>query len=302
MVRAEFPERSYEISYNTELSTGAGGSPFLFTPSQLLEKVIGFDGARDPDALHEVWRALNVPRPSGVVLTPHHWSGSPLGIPTREGLSGSVVSLILQFKRPEYMVGRLAAQWNLWGAPDFRFERDRQQHAVLKRLEVGLAGQAIVRYASPAFHTLDHLEAAQRSRTVIQQSGHVAPATLGSHTVWTYQTPGANGRGNPEGHPRRFEAFEEIFAAREVDELLAVSSAVAKVDAPEHHLQDLARVAAMREPVLRARVETWRGRLLAAGISRRLIAPLSEFATVQSLLHRVGASWWLVDGSQIDTA
>lgn len=99
----------------------------------------------------------------------------------------------------------------MWRRPFFRFRRAAAQHNVLRRLERNLLGQAVVRYAAPAFHELGELEEAQIRRRVIELSGHVSPVTLGSHRVWTYIGPGTHGRGNPDSKERPFEPFESLF-------------------------------------------------------------------------------------------
>ncbi|WP_336160108.1 hypothetical protein [Amycolatopsis sp. VC5-11] len=219
MVAATFEEKTYETAYNADLIAGAGGNWRVFSPGQVLEKVTGFDVAADPGPEHLIWRVLRVPRPRGLSLMPSHWASSRSGVPKARELPSMPLSLILQFKRPEYLYGSRAAQRRLWHGPYYRFSRSTEQHSVLKRLESKLADDAIVRYASPAFHTLGELEEAQMERKVIALSGHVAPSVFGRHRVWTYNAAGTYGRGNPAGRARPVEAFDDLFAS-----LIGVSS------------------------------------------------------------------------------
>jgi hypothetical protein len=300
---AEFAEKAFETSYFGELSRGVGGSPRLFSPSQVLEKLVGFDAAVDPSDQHAVWSVLNVPRPHGVSLLPEHWAGSPLGTPRESSLPRSPFSLILQYKRPEFLRGARAAQWRLWHSPYYRFTRDLTQHSVLKRLELNLGNEAIVRYASPAFHTLAQFELAQIRGTVISETGHVAPSVLANHKVWTYSEPGQNGRGNPDGPWHRFQPLNALFDYSERGpDVEATSQEVTLFDGLNQHLRAVAEVAADREPELRRSIALWRRGLESLGVPEALLSPLVDFVTVQSLLQRIGAGWFLADGNEVRPA
>ncbi|MBT2499223.1 hypothetical protein J7E25_08950 [Agromyces sp. ISL-38] len=211
------------------------------------------------------------------------------------------MSLILQFKRPEYMHGARASQWHLWRAPFYRFQRERLQQATLKRLEVTLAGRAVVRYAAPAFHTLGQLEAAQVSGSVISQSGHVAPSALAGHSVWTYKAGGTHGKRNPDGAAARFELLNSIFVSVQSKDDQAIDSYpgdIARVSTVVDHMRDLGSAAVVREPELRRRLVQWDAQLRRADVPEIVIRPLLHFAAVQSTLARIGATWWLLDANE----
>lgn len=126
---------------------------------------------------------------------------------------------------------------------------------------------AIVRYASPAFWTQGELEAAHSSRSVLQESGFVGPASFGRHQTWTYQVPRSYGRPNPSGQPVYFESIDDIVS------LLAgqgVAANPAALDLTPRrrlalHLAALGSAARYRRPRLRYRIEEWRRMLQADG-------------------------------------
>lgn len=292
--RYRFEEKSYEIAYCVELAAGINGTRALFSPGQVLEKLLGFDAASNPGRAHVLWRVLGLPRPPGVNLLPSWWAG---GIrPPRRSLPSYPVSVFLQFKRPEYRFGPNAAQYGLWNAPYYRFERSRHQHTVLLRLERNLRTQAVVRYAAPAFDTVAELEYAQLSGTVIQSSGHVGPSRLGIHKVWTYTQPGTNCIPNPNGKPLPFESFASI-----LDGIGSLGRNSGEIDlyrdneiaALLNHLRAVGTVCGHREPHIRAAVASWSQGLSRFEIEPTTIQALTDFATIQSLMRRTGCAWWL---------
>jgi hypothetical protein len=293
VVAATFEEKTYETAYNAELVASAGGNWRIFSPGQVLEKVTGFDVAADPDPEHLIWRVLRVPRPRGLSLIPSHWASSRSGMPEARELPSMPLSLILQFKRPEYLYGSRAAQWRLWRGPYYRFTRSRDQHSVLKRLESNLADSVVVRYASPAFHTLEALEEAQMKGDVIAKSGHVAPSVLGRHQVWTYNQAGTQGRGNPAGRVYRIEAFDDLFAS-----LLGVSGGggeIVRYEGMAEHVATLAAACRYRNRRLSGVVAEWVANLRRATVPLSLIPQLADYATVQTLTTSYGAGWWILD-------
>jgi hypothetical protein len=211
MPRAEFEEKEYEIVFAIELASGRYNRfGTIFSSGQVLEKIVGYDAAATPDEQSDIWRLLQLPRPPGVRLVPSMWN--PGINPLPHDLPHSPVSLILQYKRPEFLSGSQARQWRLWNQPYFRFARSTDQHTVLRRLERSLGSDAIVRYAAPAFWRRGELEAAQLGRRVLVRSGFVSPNTIGRHRVWTYVRPGIAGRANPPTRPRPFESIDDIVA------------------------------------------------------------------------------------------
>lgn len=296
MGTAAFEEKTYEVAYCIELAVGVGGQPQVYSPGQVLEKLLGFDAAGNPDPHHVIWAVLALPRPQGVQLVPPLWGASKAIQPAAAALPSYPISVFLQFKRPEYLQGPAAKQWKMWHHPYYRFRRSKEQQQVLSRLERRLGVQAVVRYAAPAFHTLGELEAAQMTGSVIAQSGHVPPARLQRHQWWTYDAPGNVGRGNPDGEPYVFERFDAL-----LDEALSRSAAgrevqpyqVEPLSALREHLRTTAAACREREPHLRRDVDSWARQLGTLDLDSQTVDSLRDFASVQSLMARTNGVWLL---------
>lgn len=297
MVLTDFAEKAYETAYNIELAKGVGGSPSVFAPSLVLEQITGFDAAADPGSDHPLWRVLRVPRPPGLVLVPPLWSGPRRAVVGASELPSLPVSLILQFKRPEYLKATQAKQWHMWQAPYYRFRRDRAQHVVLKRLETRVSSQAVIRYAAPAFHSIGDLEGAQLSASVINRSSHVSPATLGTHAVWTYNTAGTVGRGNPSGRYVDLESFSRFIMPYLVTETATSQFEVVRYSGLREHLASLGAACRERQPQLRRMLDQWTSALVQRDIPSDRLQPLVDYASILSLLTAQNASWWIFDGS-----
>lgn len=293
---AGFEEKTYEVAYCIELAVGVGGQPQVYSPGQVLEKLLGFDAAGNPDPHHVLWAVLALPRPQGVQLVPPLWGASKAVQPPIVALPSYPISVFLQFKRPEYLQGPAAKQWKMWNHPYYRFKRSKEQQQVLGRLERRLGVQAVVRYAAPAFHTLGELEAAQLAGTVITNSGHVPPALLQRHLWWTYDAPGHVGRPNPDGEPSVFERFDAVLG-----EALSLSASgrelqtyqAAPLAGLRDHLRSTAAACRDREPQLRRDVDSWARQLGTLDLDSRTAESLRDFASVQSLMARTNGAWWL---------
>jgi hypothetical protein len=299
MTRAQFEEKTYETAYTIELALGLGGNIAVFSPGQVLEKLLGFDAAANPDATHVLWSVLSLPRPPGVRLVPSLWGGAPISQPAFTALPSYPVSVFFQFKRPEFLNGPRAKQWHLWHGPYYRFARSVDQQRVLARLERRLGPQAVVRYAAPAFHTLGEFETAQVSGTVISRSGHVRPEVLRRHKVWTYDQPGAAGRGNPSGGRHLFENFQSLLESAIASpvrsgevEVFRGQEALSRL---RSHLSDVADACRQREPTLRDSVDQWSRQLRSLRLERDVARSLRDYASIQSLMSRHQTTWWLSD-------
>jgi hypothetical protein len=179
----EFEEKEYEIQMTIELACAPGGRRYLAPAGQYVEKLLGYDAAADPAGKDPVWMAIQVPRPAGVRLLPRMFAAEPSQRPAQLRLPSQPISLLLQFKRP-YRVVRRQSSSPPEGVPMpvFRVEVDADQQGVLRHLETRLAGQAVVRYATPAFHTISELEAARVRNQAVERSGYVAPSVIGVHS------------------------------------------------------------------------------------------------------------------------
>jgi hypothetical protein len=296
MGAAGFEEKTYEVAYCIELAVGVGGQPVVYSPGQVLEKLLGFDAASNPDPHHVIWAVLGLPRPHGVQLVPPLWGASKALQPAAATLPSYPISVFLQFKRPEYLQGPAAKQWRMWHHPYYRFKRTKEQQQVLGRLERRLGAQAVVRYAAPAFHTLGELEAAQITGSVISQSGHVPPARLRRHHWWTYDAPGNYGRPNPDGEPSMFERFDVL-----LEEALASSAAgrelqpypIEPLSGLREHLRSTAAACRDREPQLRRDVDSWARQLEALDLGSETVDSLRDFASIQTLMARANGTWWV---------
>jgi hypothetical protein len=291
MARPEFEEKEYEVAFAVELGQSM---TYVRSSGQVLEKVVGYDAATNPAAQHEVWRMLRLRRPPGIRLVVPLWA--PGKLPPQDRLPASAVSLLLQYKRPEFMVGPNASQWRLWGQPYYRFTRTGHQQRILVRLERHLGGRAMVRYAAAAFHLRGELEQHMIQSAVIRNSGFVEPRGLGSHSVWTYLGPGIVGRANPDGEPIRFETFEDLFTDHGEPTISRADLVENDEDRLDAHLALLGAVAREREPSLRIPIERWLRAAAAAEIqlSATTKRRIADIASITTLMHRIGGSWHLV--------
>lgn len=139
MGTAGFEEKTYEVAYCIELAVG--GEPQVYSPGQVLEKLLGFDAAGNPDPHHVIWAVLALPRPHGAQLVPSLWGASKAVQPAAAALPSYPISVFLQFKRPECLQGPAAKQWKMWHHPYYRFRRSKEQQQVLGRLERRLASK-----------------------------------------------------------------------------------------------------------------------------------------------------------------
>lgn len=296
MVWSEFEEKSYEIAAAIELSRGRAPFGRVFAPGQVLEGLLGFDSASSPNPRHPIWQVLNTPRPPGVRLVPGLWSIP--GAPSASQLPSSPVSLVLQYKRPEYLRGGRSAQWSAWRRPYFRITRTLQQQQVLARLERRLENDAIVSYAAPAFWTMAELEAGQLAGTVLRQSGFVRPTQLTGHSVWTYRLPGTDGFVNPRLERRHFQTVDEVAnRSFRLDFMEERRDLVIVQGTLRDHVRRIAIAADERAPTVRSLVNAWVVRLLEAGLDHDSAAVVRDVATISSVLARVGATWLVLDSA-----
>lgn len=300
-MKSQFSERAYEQAFSHELAArrAFGPSP-IFVPSQVLEEIVGFDAATHPTRRNRVWRILGVSRPPGV-----HLASVALDREVPEvRLPNRPLSLFLQYKVPDHMVGAAAAQWRLWGRPFYRFDCRGRQHQTLRRLERAIGREAVVRYAAPAFSRLSELERATYRGRVMVRSGFVSPLGLGRHKVWTYVEPGNSGRPNPSGRQRTFESVQDVVSGLN-DLASTVDTATGAIESTEgwrDHLRRLGEAARDREPLLRAAVAKWSERIALIDLDdyteprlpEVVVQDLRDFASVMSLASKLNASWVLV--------
>lgn len=291
MARAEFTEKEYELAFAIELASSRG---VVFGSGQVLEKIIGYDAAAHPEPDHVIWQILRVPRPRGLRLVQAMWL--PGHVPPRGDLPGQPVSLLLQYKRPDHLIGARAAQWPIWNGPYYRFTRTRHQHAILRRLQRRLGTQAVVRYAAPAFSRRAELEHRHIRRTVIEASGFVSPSRLGRHTTWTYKAPGIDGRPNPRGPATPFESFADLSAAVRGTIGRRMELVPFEKYPLSTHVAALGDAARYRNPRLREMVDGWLRLALRQDVpvDHETLMRVADVASVATLMDQLGGSWYVV--------
>lgn len=288
---AEFEEKEYELVCAQELRLGPSGA-VVWSSGQVLEHVLGYDAVTDPGDGHAIWQLLDLPRPPGLVLVHDLWPHGQRPDPDR--LPHQPISLMLQYKRPEWVRGARGAQWGLWHTPYFRFAVRRHQQQVLARLESQLAEQAVIRYACPALWQRGHFEAAVLAGRMLQASGFVSPQQLRGHAVWTFVDAGRDGRANPAGRRTPFESFDATLRRALGEGAPAASTSVVPADPLAGHLKLLGEAARLREPRLRAALEQWRGRIeKALDLPMGVVDQVVDLTAIVSLLERTGARWYL---------
>jgi hypothetical protein len=228
---ATFHERQYELAMNLELLSGGSGA--FFAPMQVVEEALGFDIALVPGEA-AIWQHLGI-------------AAGPPGAPTAvaygdantpaPGAPVFSASLFCQYKRPERMIGPTAGQRTARGVQDgglpyFRVFLDPNQHDVLLDLEQHVGQDAVVRYAAPCFHRIEHLWVRQATREVAGDSVFIAPSDAGNPpSCWTYDDAGT-----PIfcSEPRRGEPERR-------DDVLRVAARTARERGPERdqHLRAL---------------------------------------------------------------
>ncbi|AFE06570.1 hypothetical protein COCOR_05776 [Corallococcus coralloides DSM 2259] len=201
---AEFEEKEFEGPLNAQMGLGAP----MWSPGQVLEKVVGFDVALMVQGT-ALWaqQGFAVP-PQGAVILPAWW---PWGIAR---LAVKVrrpppfrLNLFLQYKRPEYLRGAQAGEWSKWKRSYYRFWIENHQQRALDACTKALGADGLVAYASPAFHSRVDLFRHVEART-LQANTHFAPASrLTGHGRYTYVdavTPGKAHSKVVEVEPLRF--------------------------------------------------------------------------------------------------
>jgi hypothetical protein len=273
----------------------SGDSPgYVFSAGQVLEKIVGYDGVAAPPPEHPVWSVLAVPRPPGVRLLPSLWS--PGRMPLVQQLPRAPVTLILQFKRPEYLYGASAAQWKYWQQPYFRFARSPRQQKVLLALERNIGADALVRYAAPALWQRRQLEASHLRRGVIRASGFVRPSQIVGHRYWTYSEPGLDGRPNPPTRPTRFETIDDLLG-RVGEPTERLTAQVVPTDALGQYVERVGAAAALvASRALRQSIQRWQREVAirAPEVRGPTVRRLVAMATLTSVVTQAGAIWVLL--------
>jgi len=195
VIPAEFAEKTYEWPLYNQLERA---NPFVYSPSQVLEKTVGFDAGLYV-ASNVLWQTLGYSaQPSGTLLGSLSWPLGPRN-PKKE-FPDVRLNLFLQAKRPVYYPRRPKALRSLGGVgvPLWAFRVTEHQQKLLESLARKTKGDAHVAYASAAFHTNAALFAHMRQGTIVENSTFPSATSLKGHDAWYYWSPGATGAANPD--------------------------------------------------------------------------------------------------------
>ena len=204
---AEFEEKQYEVSANIELGIQHAA---VFAAGQVLESVVGYDVAAHPPQNAPIWQLVGSNASIGLQLVPNLWQRARVQ-PKSPELPSTYVSLIFQYKRPQYLTTSHALQWHHWQSSYFRFPILQHQQNTLAILENALGARATVRYACAAFWKYDELQRHQAAHEVLDHSTFVPPRSLVGHRAWTYKTPGTTGYANSRGEEIATEHFHDLW-------------------------------------------------------------------------------------------
>jgi hypothetical protein len=202
--------------------------------------------------------------------------------PKDEALPPRLVSLILQFKRPQYLDHWSAGQYDHWRGGYFRFHLEPKQQLRLESLEAGVGSDALVRYAAAAFVEYHSLCQHTEAHTLASSSTFVSPGVLAGHRLWSYPGPGTEGYANPEG---------EALPGDTIETLLTSAAEQARRKTLREHVRSLAT----GQPHVDVGDGDWVDGLAQAGErsedDRRLAA---EWAAVTASASLCGASWFVL--------
>ncbi len=199
MKTAEFEEREYEATLYNQLQRRGDN---IWAPGQVLEARVGFDYALHTSHPY-FWRLQGfLAPPLGVTLGMHPsdfwWNGRRFSHP----LPDFSLNLFIQAKRP-YIGSRAPKHLAPLGfkGPFWKFILDQSQQRVLEALAKSTSGQALVSYASGAFHRVTELWAHSRNGSIVETSTFPTALSLQNHEAWYYNTPGCIGFANPNPEP-----------------------------------------------------------------------------------------------------
>lgn len=202
---AEFEEKTYEKHFALELAKHA---KLIFSPGQVTEADLGFDDS------------FEVPLCRMCKLFPHLLPGMWLRLPgislsKLQHLTGRELpqlrsNFIVQYKRPELVIGPRAAEWNSWHCPYYRYQIKAEQQSKLVRVDQISSGRAAVVYASPAFVENDRLYSLVLKCKIIAESNIVPVNQMNGHTRFSYVDPGGFGFAHSEASKVSGPTFEQI--------------------------------------------------------------------------------------------
>ena len=192
---SEFEEGEFRGPLFSQLERG---SHLLWEPGQVFEKHIGVD--RASRCLNNyLWNlyGLNAPL-GGAILRGAHlgfiWASNN---PTKL-LPDFSLNLFIQAKRANYSSQAKSSLNPQITGHYWHFEITNHQQIALEQLEIALNNDALVVYASPAFHLQQNLYNHTSNQTIVENSTFPKASALTGHTKWYYDKPGTTGVANPD--------------------------------------------------------------------------------------------------------
>lgn len=230
-MKSEFEEGEYRGPLFNQLERG---SHLLWEPGQVFEKSIGIDRASHCLSNY-LWNLHGYDIPlNGIALR-----GRPFRYIWDIETPGKILpdfslNLFIQAKRPDYSSQvKHDLQPHITG-PYWHFEITPHQQIALEFLENELGNDALVIYASPAFHLQQNLYNHTVNQSIVENSTFPKASVLTGHTKWYYDKAGTTGVANPEFE---FIEGEELF--KKIEQLRKEKGEINKNDTFEN-LQKLA--------------------------------------------------------------
>lgn len=205
---AEFKEKTFETAFVGELRLV---TKFVYAPDQCDENFLGFDASAFvpweflPPILHCV-RSRRWHHMVGISAKEIDQFGKELN----RRLPPFRLNLFLQFKRPQYLERKNAAEWSFWKQKYFRYKLESQQQKLLSKIGVIGKGRAVAVYAVPAFHKSDALFKHQIDNAVIENTNVLNAALLSGHSKCTFVKAGSSGMGHSEPEEISCQPIREI--------------------------------------------------------------------------------------------
>ena len=225
--RAEFEEKTYEKFFACELNRRVKE---YYPPGQREESHLGFDDAflLSEWSLFRLFPYLVLPCRGyrrifslfGFPLWMRHEHLPGIQISEIDHLPDDMIAKLprvlfnffVQYKRPEYVAGRRAAEWSSWHRPYYRYNLKPHQQAALSRVAQASAGRAAVVYAAPTFVEHALLCKYVESRNIVARSNIAPVEQMDGHKRFTYISPGVKGCAHSEPKDVEGRTFEQIMA------------------------------------------------------------------------------------------
>lgn len=203
-MNSEFEEKTYESYLTSELVK----KHRLFSPGQVLEKIVGFDVALKTNKKYflKLFRHIFwVDKLNGITLKPEWWSEIEK---QTERFPKFKFNCFIQAKRPEKLKGKRSAEYSYWNKPYFRFDTFATQQQALILLAQRTSGRALVVYACPAFHTNKDLWESCYQNRLVKKSNFCEVEKLKGHRRYSFVSPGNMGIAHSEPTPIESQSFE----------------------------------------------------------------------------------------------